>query len=187
MIKTKKTAKIFAVVAIALLIALTAMLFMAFGEEAKADEIESGDALENDVVETDESGNWFTRNWKSLVEILTGSAALAVVTAILKFFGKIAKLRNELKTTNTDNKDLKKAFNDMADEVEEQKNKLESVLKAIRELIENVAVSGDKSAAVLAILERLICSSDLPSETKTALQREINKADGAEVKGNDEE
>ena len=191
-IKMKST-KILAIVATILIIALMALLFMAFGDDAHADSVESGEitasedaALDVTIEPTEEGGNWFTENWKTIVEILTSGTTLAVVVAIIKFIGKIAKLRSDLGVTNTDNKAIKSAFNDMADELESLAKRLEDLRTQSASLVNSVSDSGNKSAAVLAILERLIASSDLPTETKTALQGVINKADGAEGSTNDE-
>lgn len=167
--------------AVTIIIALVIVLWATFAIMANADEI-SGDIQASGDLETidedaeDSSGNWFTRNWKSIIEILTSTSALAVIFAIIKSIGKIAKLRAELGTTNTDNKALRKAFNEMVDEVAALKSELEKIHNSERMLTESVESSGGQSAAVLAILERLIGSSDLPSETKTALQGVINKA-----------
>ena len=192
-IKMKST-KILAIAATILVIALMTLFFMALGDDVNADSVEGGEilpgedtALDETVEPTEESGNWFRDNWKTIVEILTSGTTLAVVVAIIKFIGKIAKLRNDLGITNTDNKALKNAFNDMADELESLAKRLEDLHTQNTSLMNSVSDSGNKSAAVLSILERLISSSDLPTETKVALQGVINKADGAEDITNDEE
>ncbi len=54
-------------------------------------------------------------------------------------------------------------------------------------LLSKIETIENKSEATLIIFERLIFSSDLPTETKVALQGVINKADGAEDSTNDQE
>lgn len=189
MTKIRKSTKVLAIVATILVIAFSIMLFIAFREDAYAED-EFIPVEDNVVIEGEEptaDGNWFMDNWKTVVEILTSGTALAVVLAIIKFIGKVAKLRKALGDTNTDNKAIKSAFNDMVDEIEELKSKLKDVHTQCLEMLNSVADSGKKSAAVLIILERLINSSDLPAETKVALQGVINKADEKEKNANDEE
>lgn len=190
MTKIRKSTKVLAIVATILVIVLGALMFMAFREDAYAED-EFIPAEDNVVIESEEppadGGNWLAENWKTVVEILTSGTALAVVLAIIKFIGKVAKLRKDLGDTNTDNTAIKSAFNDMVDEIEDLKTKLKDVHTQCFEMWNSVADSGKKSSAVLNILERLISSSDLPAETKVALQGVINKADEKEKNADDEE
>lgn len=178
---------------IVLMIALSvAVLTIGCMETAKAEEVEitqSGEIVSGAVDEepSQAKGNWFKENWQAIIEIVTGSTALAVIFAIIKVVGKIAKLRGDLGIANVDNKAIKEAFNTMVDEVESEKKELETIHKAIAVLKSEVAVSAEKSAAVLTIFEKLISASDLPSETKQAMQAVINKATIGEAQNNDEE
>lgn len=190
MTKISKSTKVLAIVATILVIALGALMFMAFREDAYAED-EFIPAEDNVVIESEEptadGGNWLAENWKVLIEIFTGSAGVALVGTIIKVIGKISTLKKELGNTKTDNTAIKSAFNDMIDEIEDLKTKLKDVHTQCFEMWNSVADSGKKSSAVLNILERLISSSDLPVETKVALQGVINKADEKESNANDEE
>lgn len=190
MTKIRKSTKVLAIVAAILVIAFSIMLVMAFGEDAYAED-EFIPTEDNVVIETEEptadDGNWLAENWKILIEIFTGSAGLALVGTIIKVIGKISTLRKDLGNTKTDNTAIKNAFNDMVDEIEDLKTKLKDVHTQCFEMWNSVADSGKKSSAVLTILERLISSSDLPAETKVALQGVINKADEKENNANDKE
>ncbi len=191
MTKIRKSTKVLAIVATILVIAFSIMLFIAFGEDAYADSVDSNDTIAgedsviDDTVESD--GNWFTDNWKTIVEIFTSGTALAVVLAIIKFIGKVGRLRKDLGVTNTDNIALKGAFNDMADELETQAKRSEELQAQNTMLLNKMEVIENKCSAVLTIFERLISSSDLPTETKVAYQGVINKADGAEDSTNDQD
>ena len=190
MTKIRKSTKVLAIVATILVIAFSIMLVMAFGEDAYAEE-ELISTEDNVVIETEDptadGGNWLSENWKTIVEIFTSGTALAVVLAIIKFIGKVAKLRKDLGDTNTDNKAIKSAFNDMADEIEAQTKRCKELEAQNRLLLNKIEVIENKCSATLTIFERLISSSDLPAETKVALQGVINKADEKENNANDEE
>ncbi len=185
-IKVKTTILIASLILVLAL--LVTMATVGYMSTAKA-EVASGEAESGEVStapEEESNGNWFSENWKAIVEIITSSGALAVIFAIIKLFGKIAKLRGDLGSTNTDNKAIKEAFNTMVDEVEGFRKELEEIHKWNAILKSEVATSGEKSSAVLAIFEKLIGASDLPSETKQAMQAVINKATIGEDKSNDE-
>lgn len=141
--------------------------------EVMSGEAESGEAS---IAPEESKGNWFSENWKAIVEIITGGGAFAAVLAIIKVIGKIAKLKTELGNVSTDNKAFKEAFNDIMDEVEKSKEELKEIRKLSEVLKNEVATSAEKSAAVLAIFEKLINASDLPSEYKQSMQALINKA-----------
>ena len=183
-----KTTKIL-VVTLALVLVLAAMVTIAgVTSTAKAEEIgvdaESGEVITAPKEES--KGNWFSENWKTIVEIITSIPVLGVIFAIIKVVGKIAKLKEALGSANTDNKAIKDAFNLMVDEVECFRKELEEIHKWSDILKNEVATSADKSSAVLAIFEKLINASDLPSETKQAMQAVINRATIEEDKGHDE-
>ncbi len=183
--KTKTTiliASLILILALGVTVATVGLMSTA-NAEVVSGEAESGEV---DALPEESKGNWFNENWKAIVEIITSSGALAVIFAIIKLFGKIAKLRGDLGSTNTDNKAIKEAFNTMVDEVEGFRKELEEIHKWNAILKSEVATSGEKSSAVLAIFEKLIGASDLPSETKQAMQAVINKATIGEDKSNDE-
>ena len=159
--------------------------------KAKAEEIQisSGESESGEITapaEEENEGNWLSENWQAIVEIITSSGALAVIFAIIKLFGKIAKLRGDLGSANTDSKAIKEAFNAMVDEVDSFKKELEEIHKRSETLTSEVVSSGEKSSAVLIIFEKLISASDLPNEIKQAMQAVINKASIGEDKSNDE-
>ena len=173
---------------LALVLVIGVMVVATGFTTANADSV-SGEPTGDEVItepSEEADGNWFSQNWKAIVEIFTSSTALAVIFAIIKVFSKIGKLRNELGSTNTDNKAIKEAFNTMVDEVEGFRKELEEIHKWNAILKSEVATSGEKSSAVLSIFEKLISASDLPSETKQAMQAVINKATIEEGKSNDE-
>lgn len=192
MTKIRKSTKILAIVATILVIALMALLFIAFGDDALAD-VENVEtpgetvSIDETTEPAEEDGNWFSENWKTIVEIFTSGTALAVVLAIIKFIGKVGRLRKDLGVTTTDNRALKGAFNDMADELETQAKRCEELQAQNTMLLNKMEVIENKCSAVLTIFERLISSSDLPTETKVAYQGVINKADGAEDIKDDED
>lgn len=185
MTKTRKGTKVLAIVAITLIIALTALFFLAFGD-ASAD-VDSGDAPDVMSEATEEAeGNWFVENWKTVVEILTSSTAMAVIIAILKALASNSRLGKKIEITNTDNSGLKTAFNSMADEIETQSDQLKEFRKLITTILNAIETNTNKTSAMLDILGNLINSSDLPTEVKIAYQGLINKANGAEGSANDE-
>lgn len=185
--KTKIKTTILLASLILILALCTAVATVGYMSTAKAEAV-SGEAESGEVSEMpqESKGNWFSENWQAIVEIITSSGALAVIFAIIKLFSKIAKLRGDLGSTNTDNKAIKEAFNTMVDEVEGFRKELEEIHKWNEVLKSEVATSGEKSSAVLAIFEKLINASDLPGETKQAMQAVINKATIGEDKSNDE-
>lgn len=177
---TKKNKTTILVAIIALIVALSIAAFtIGCMETAKAEDAEitqSGEIVSGAEQPSEDKGNWFSENWKAVVEIITSSGALAVILAIIKLFSKIGKLRGDLGSANIDNKAIKEAFNTMVDEVESLKDELKEIHNAELILKSEVAGSAEKSAAVLAIFEKLIGASDLPSETKQSMQAVINKA-----------
>lgn len=174
-----KTTLLVAIIALMVVLGIAAFTIGCM-ETARAEEVEvtaSGEIVSGAEEEpSEDKGNWFKENWQAIVEIITSSGALAVIFAIIKLFSKIGKLRGDLGSANIDNKAIKEAFNTMVDEVESLKDELKEIHNAELILKSEVAGSAEKSAAVLAIFEKLIGASDLPGETKQSMQAVINKA-----------
>ena len=154
-----------------------------YGGSAVAEELDAGDGTDGDYIveDTQESGGfgaWIKANWQTIVQAFAGVSGVAAVSAMIGVITQIVKFIKVCKSGNASTEELKAAYNNIVDEINDVKNHTNAMLNdestALNVLANASKSAADKQAALLGVVQRLIDMSELPQETKVSLTGLIN-------------